>query len=720
LADGSTIDGENAPLGGTDVGSPQRFKEQCFEEAAALRETIKGTDTFDIQTFVIGVGTSDLETTMNGIAAAGGTDHYYYAGSQEEVLQALRDILAEIVRRARAFSGGEVTSIEEEFISTEFEARMYLASFFATGGSIYEGHLRALRLVEGAIVLDSIPDSLVIWNAADNLESRDPRTRNIYGLKGGSLLEFNNSNFDSADLDVSSGADVDTVINLVRCGREALDTTVSYLGDIFHSAPIRLGSPNYFYHDDDFDKFRDTINKTRPSVIYAGSNTGLLHAFLDTSGEELFAVVPENFVSQVKALRDTHRFYVDADPMAADVWFPENSTDTFKDWDEWKTVLMAAQGEGGRGITCLDVTDPNNPSHLFSFEHDTMGLTTSVPIMYKVKRIIGAADTVERFFAFFGGGECPDSLYDMYDPTSSDSLKGNVIVALDIYEASIDSLSASDYWYIQPASGDEDKMIFPFAAAANVVNVNPKEDNLYDLLYITDLAGQLWKVDLRDPDVSTWSAKCIFQPPIPTAVNQDKPNQSPAQPSFFRPLIERDPTYGCFWVFYGTGDRSHVFKEGVSNRFYAMMDTVDSTESYPLSESDLLKVSDGGSFDPINDFPDYKGWYLEYDDYTDRDDEKTVSHATLLMDTVKFATFSPIEASDPCEPGGGEATEYIFHFRTGNGRYRSMGTGIPQAPRYSFNLEGGGFEIHQTSDVISIERKSGYGALKKVLQWKER
>lgn len=715
--------GEDAELSSYNSSSPQWMKNQCYWEAESLRYTYipaHGGDTAtmaDIKTFVVGLGPEIA--TLDTIAIYGGTEHYYNARNADEVVDALRRIFAAIINEAKTFTAGEVTSIQEEFLSSEYEARMYLASFLPIESPFWEGHLRSIKLLPGGMALDSIPDSLVYWDAGESLFVRNPTTRNIYGIKNGSMLTFNSSNFNFSALDVASAADVDTVISLVYSGRKTMDST-AYLSDIFHSAPIRIKSPNYFYHDDDFGEYRALMDTTRTAVIYAGANDGMLHAFDDTNGHELFAVIPENFVPLVKTLRDTHRFYVDADPMAADVWFPSNPSDLFKSKNEWHTVLMVPQGEGGRGITVLDITNPSSMSHLFSFNEDTIGLTTSVPVIYKVGSINALGDTVERFFAFFGGGEWPDSLYDIYDPTSSDSLKGNVIVAIDIYHAATNGLSmGTNFWYIPASSGDESKMVYPFASAGSMINLNPRYDNRWDLLYIPDIAGQLWKVDVRNPDVSSWRARCIFQPPIPANSGQE----ALWQPAFFRPLIQRDPGYGCLWLFYGTGDRSRIFKENTENRFYAIMDTLTS-ESYPLTESNLKKISPSGSFNPGSDFPGKKGWYILYDDYG-HTDEKTVTYATLLLDTLCFATFEavPASASDPCGTGSGAAREYSFHIRTGGYAgatpFEDIGSGIPQAPRYSFNMEGEGLKIHQTSDSVWIEQLTGYGSFKRILQWKE-
>lgn len=638
----------------------------------------------------------------------------YIAPDATSLAGALREIFTEIAgQKEKAFSSAEVTSIEEDYTTTEYEARMYLASFYPEESGFWEGHLRSVRLVAGGLSFDDIPDSLLIWDAGDSLRKRKPSGRNIYGIKSGSVYNFNASNFLAADLGVGSEAERDEVINLVRCGKSFADT-LSYLGDIFHSSPLRVGAPSFWYRDDEFVKYRDSVS-SRNALIYAGSNTGMLHAFSDETGEEKFAIVPENFVPEVKSLADSHRFFVDADPMAADVWFPEEDADSFKDFDEWKTVLMAAQGEGGRGITCLDVTNPDTlpPTLLFSFyDINNIGYTTSVPVMYKIRRVLGT-NTVERFFAFFGGGEWPDSMYNIYSPGSD--VRGNVIVAVDIQGASNNALAqGSNFWYIPAVTEDAGKMIYPFASAATVINLNSRVDNLYDVLYIPDLAGQLWKVDLSDSVVSNWEAKCIFQPTIPADSAQD----SLWQPAFFAPLVEREPATGGLWLFYGTGDRAKIFKTPTDNRFYAIVD--DMTGSVMLTEDSLKSVWTDGAFDFPDDLSTYSGWYVRFADSSNHVDEKVVSQASLFLDTLTFVTFEPSEPSGDCNIGSGGAREYSYNFRTGNGRFKNMGSGIPQAPRYSFDQSGGGYVVHQTSDSLWVESVTGLGTLKRVLQWKER
>ena len=40
---------------------------------------------------------------------------------------------------------------------------------------------------------------------------------------------------------------------------------------------------------------------------------------------------------------------------------------------EWLSILMVPYGRGGAGFSVLDVTDPDNPEHLYSILNDRAG-----------------------------------------------------------------------------------------------------------------------------------------------------------------------------------------------------------------------------------------------------------------------------------------------------------------------------------------------------------
>lgn len=665
------------------------------------------------------------------------TGYAYIAKNAMDLSSALLRIFIQISgQQDFSYAAGEVTSVEEEFLSTEYQARLYFASFIPESEPIWKGNLKAVKLEVGEFDLAHIPPEIIIWSARDSLEvDKSATERNIYGIKSnGDMLPFNTANFDSSDLDVSSSWQVTDVIDRIRDGLE--DDDRGELGDIFHSSPIRIHLPNYFYLDQGFGQFYQSM-KNRSAILYAGANDGMLHIFTDSingevgrGGEEIMGIIPMNFVPEVQCLLDEHGYFVDADPVAADIWFPTDGNDSLKQLDEWHTVLIACQGEGGRSFTALDVTDPlgetshpmNSIAFLFSgmqssLLQDTLGFTTSTPAIHKVGiNWIGHPNrTIDRFYAFMGGGQWPEpmDIFLLDSVFSGGEVEGNVIIGFDVWKVIEEGINGNVH-LITPIGRDATKMVAPFPATPAMINIDPEKGSRYDCLFIPDAYGQLWFVDLRNPDPTAWEAECIFVPPLPAS--SDSSELSNWHPAFFRPLVWKDPVYGDYWVAYGTGNRSDIFIPS-EDRFYALR--------YPNSAIEDTSIAipvyvEGDLGEPGN--PTGAGWKLTLQ----HTDEKVVTQAIYYLDSLKFFTFTPGEGytESPCEIGGTNsiARSYVFDIRTGG---TSMiggtveGSGMPQPPRYSYSLGGTGMEITQVVGKIKIKEIKGFKSYKEIVKWKE-
>lgn len=712
-------------IGGGNYVDPL-YQKQCKQEAESLMNTYiapHGGDpdtVLPIKTYVVGVGLEGSET-LDSMAYYGGTEHYYPATNPEELQEILRAIVSDIINQSTSYSGGEVTSIEEEFINTNYEARMYLCSFKPSWASLWEGHLKAVKLTEGTFHIDSIPDSLVYWDAGEILDSKDAYSRNIYTEMGYSMTPFDFS-IDPSYLDVATTGARDSIVKMVYAGSQT-DST-GHLGDIFHSTPLRIHGPRYFYEDDDFYLFRDSMNTNRDAAIYAGANDGMLHCFDDSTGEELWAFIPNDQLPNLKNLLIEHTFYEDANSMAADVWFPTSVSDSFKNADEWKTILTIGQNRGGRNYCALEVTDPYNPH--FAYRFDTtladLGQTFSDAVTYKVhKDSFDAKD--ERFLTFIGGGYWPDTLYDPFDPTTA-APHGNGFYALDVYNmtGNASPILRKDYWKIPPSTQYADSMFWPFPSQASVVDTNL--DTYADILYIGDWGGQLWKLNVNGQDSSAiiiddWEADIMFKSPRPEMLSKEWL----WQPIFYPATTAWDGIR--WWVYFGTGDRARAEKEGTRNRFYAV---IDSNYTTPVTEADLKRISvDGPLTEAEIQNGNYLGWYINFEDFdnTDtigkREGEKVVSHAIVLMDTVIFTTFQPYDNNDPCASASGVARFYKIHYKTGdftnNGEI--IGSGLPQAARYSFNISGEGYQIISLPGQVIVKEAQSLGIRRKLLWWHE-
>ncbi|MEA2059523.1 MAG: PilC/PilY family type IV pilus protein [Thermodesulfobacteriota bacterium] len=85
--------------------------------------------------------------------------------------------------------------------------------------------------------------------------------------------------------------------------------------------------------------------------------------------------------------------YVDASPTFADV----------KIDGTWTTVLLNAQGNGGDTVTCLDVTDPDNPTFMWEFADSDLYRSRSSAAVFQIGRIQFGAAT--KWVAFFVSGD---------------------------------------------------------------------------------------------------------------------------------------------------------------------------------------------------------------------------------------------------------------------------------------------------------------------------
>jgi len=123
------------------------------------------------------------------------------------------------------------------------------------------------------------------------------------------------------------------------------------------------------------------------------------------TGEELWAFIPANLVPRLKnnLLQGEDRAYVDASTAISDVYIDIGSG------DEWRTVALVAQGNGGDSVFCLDVTDPIHPSFLWEFADPELFRSRSSPAVSALGRIVDMTASGTKWAAFFVSGRNYDS-----------------------------------------------------------------------------------------------------------------------------------------------------------------------------------------------------------------------------------------------------------------------------------------------------------------------
>lgn len=624
---------------GKETGWPYNNPHSPYQEASNLRRTLVDGEEYDIQTYVVGIAISGGTEAqcLDSIARCGGTIHYYSAMSSAALDSVLDIIASDILQKSFAFGAPEVPAVR-----VRQHNKLYIGSFIPSYSVFYEGHLKCYQLApDGSIPADSlgVPTEEPIWDAGLVLHGRESSSRNIYTEIGGALVDFFPSQIDSATLGVATDS-VGALIDWVR-GDNGMDWK---LGDIFHSEPVAITSPNPFHFEEGYNEFKYTY-ANRDRIILVGANDGMLHAFdvgeyieeddsfAVGSGEEVWAYIPHNLLSRLKDMRESHQYMVDASPGAADVWIPSGSSDTTKDADEWRTILVCGERGGGNYYFSLDITtDTHNPSYMWDFTDDELGETWSKPVISKVKT------SKDKWVTVFGGG---------YHPANE---KGKALYILDISNGDIifkyDSTDNSDIKYSFPS--------FPTG-----LDIAPL-DNYMDRIYIGDVGGQMWRFDVSDSSTSSWTGNVIFTAPTAT----------PGNPIFYPPSLSYDKDDNL-WVFFGTGDRENPREGNSRNRFYGVIDGGTS-----LKEANLKNITAGGS--P----PFSNGWYIKLDK-----GEKVLAGSAVLSGTVYFATYQAVETDNPCAIRG-LARLYKVDFMQGTFVVDTIGTSLPTTPQVTVSPEG--------------------------------
>ena len=669
---------------GEETGYPYHNSHSPWHEIERLRHVVYNRDTIDIMTFVVGVGITGSKQ-LQEFAEIGGTGHYYPATNPEEMAQALSEIFHLILENSVSFSAPEIPAIV-----TQYQNKLYLPTFIPSIQPIWKGRLKCYQLDQnGTLPIDPVtgkPAVDPIWDAGEMLKSKRSRDRDIYTAVNGNMVPFRKGYVPASVLDVPEDS-VDYLIKYVR-GENPYHWK---LGDIFHSEPVVIGSPSEFFNDQGYREFRNQ-NRYRHRVVVVGSNDGMFHAFdagfydqyADSftagTGDELWAFIPPDLLPKLKKTLVWHQYMVDGTPSVSDIWVPSRYGDNIKDPDEWHTILIFGERQGGRYYTALDVTNTISPAYLWSFTDDEMGQTWSKPAIGRVQ-ISQPGIQGETWIAAFGGGT--------YDSTMSDAPKGRGFYIVNAYTGNL-------IWKITYMDGKTNSEYMDSPIPGNPRWVDYDSDGYIDYFYVGDLRGRLWRIDVTSLDPSEWTATPIF-------ISQE------TQPIYTAPSVTIDPNKNL-WIYFGSGNRAEPMDTTQSGVFYAVKDF---GQTSPLTESDLADVTFGGHATS-------NGWYYRLGT-GGKNGEKLVSGPDVFAGKVYFTTYQPIISDNPCGVAG-DARLYSFNYITGHRYYTELiGKGMPTKPQISVSQSTGvPVLIATTSTGQVITKQLGEPLpLSRLIYWRE-
>ena len=352
----------------------------------------------NIQTFAVGFALGGASNNYKTLAEKGGTKSPLYAENETDLLAKLTDAIKQAISGRLTFTTPAVMS---DITKGNF---IYQSTFEYEKNKQWKGSLKKYKLnSNGTFGAEQ-------WDAADKLNSKAASSRKIWtsGISSTGTNNFKTSNRDELKAlmfpsQSPTNTEVDNLINFIR-GIDTYDQdndnnkteSIHKLADIYHSELIVVGAPEastadtgnsnfnktdaYYRYQNNYDNFKNGSScggscKTRTEVVLAGSNNGILHAFRTSDGEELWGYIPPIILGNLERIPSstanvTNAIYgVDGSPVVKDIYFDDTPYDGTNN-PRWRTILIGGLGAGGNGIYSVDITDINNPTHLFAIKND--------------------------------------------------------------------------------------------------------------------------------------------------------------------------------------------------------------------------------------------------------------------------------------------------------------------------------------------------------------
>ena len=611
--------------------------------------------------------------------------------------------------------------------------KIYLAFFKPLEGNFWEGNIVKLGINDDLEVVgqDTLPatwpngamrdDAQYYWSTKDWADSSAANYianggRKIYTYLGGDreLMADVTNDFIPTNGDLTAAVlgnpthTTTEIIEYIR-GADVFDENANLnlsenreviTGDVLHSQPLVV---QYVYSD-----------HTAISMVFFGSNDGMLHAVLDSFdpdiedpndvishyGTESWAFISPDHLPRLKEIVEGtgHQYFVDSSPQVyiRDVnenGILEDNVDADEDGDiddddKDRVIIVCGQRKGGTSYFALDVTVPINPVFLWrisansAFAPDVqiseLGESWSEPRFGRVKTT--DTDTIGTPVFFIGGG------------FSADNTAGKAVIAIDVFTGAVVKKFVND-------SVENIDMNFSIPGTVNIIDEN--NNGFVDKVYVGDLGGQVWRIGQLDQDstgtalvfpnsdenINSWNGHVLFRAPTYVYNSVTTPRKFYYPPSV---TLER----GYDLVLIGSGDREMACaNDTAADRIYSMRDT---HAFVTLTESDLVDVTNPATIPPDLDIPGDvdsngvtdKGWYIRLVDSAGAQiGEKSLAKGTVFYKVLYLTTFTP--STDPCLPGGA-ATIYALDYKTGAAvlslsgagleRSKMLGGGIPSNP----------------------------------------
>lgn len=323
----------------------------------------------------------------------------------------------------------------------------------------------------------------------------------------------------------------DAIIDWVH-GRAGTSRFENRFGDIYHSTPVTVGPPRSDLADESFNLFRRREDvATRPTVVYVGTNDGVLHAFATEefrvgtrtlrAGEEIWGFVPPAVLSRLESATASHQILVDGPPVVRDVFYMrtpgQQPTEDRLNAASYRTVLVMGLRGGGNHYFALDITDPLEPRFLWQFTAREMGQTYARPAIAQVLVELGGV-LQERAVALLPGGRGEiDAARATATGTAGCAPAGVGAGPITAGTTAVRNnqrcwhRTGRDLHWVDIATGETihtiDGSVFNAPLTGGVSAFTGDVGTIATRAFLTDEDGVIWRVDFSSRRVSDWTAR---------------------------------------------------------------------------------------------------------------------------------------------------------------------------------------------------------------------
>lgn len=621
--------------------------------------------------------TTTATTVGTGSSQQARPDTYYTVADPSQMIAGLRSTFASIASDLRAYTTSFATALPRvaydgvASYATTYDASGWTGDLVASTVT-FDINTGEPTIVDAWNFRAKLAAQLAGtgWNTARRVVTFNPSTGVGAAFRSASLTS---GQLTALDPVYRTGNDSGDYLNYLRgdptheVGSTASGSTRTYryrealVGDIVGSKVRPVGPPSGSLSNatnPGYSTFKSTY-ASRPTVVYFGTNAGMLHAVNGaltgaSAGAELFAYVPNLLfdgptatpaANGLQAVGDpdfTHHARVDASPVSFDVDFGRTYGGTGTDW---RTILVGGLGKGGKGYYAIDVTDPATMTTeaavagkvLWEFTHADLGYTFGEPAMVKTAKY------------------------------------GWVLV----FASGYNNADGVGYFFIvNPRTGALLEKISTGAGGSGVdaglahvqAFVLDRTDGTADTVYAGDLLGNLWRLDLRG--TGTYTA--------PLKLAELKDGSGNGLPVTSRPLVMVQPGTNQRFVTVGTG-RLLASSDSTSTQsqgFFAILDgtgiapgtsaRLPTGVSYPIQKANLRQLTDLTLKNPI-DPTDEVGWWIDLGTGTGGLGWRDIVESTSFNGVVAFTSMLP--SGDVCSPAG---TSRVYAIDIGTGQSKLL------------------------------------------------